>query len=119
MDEDDTYFAYSYPYTFTRLSHLMKELKANPEIKKYTNDATPLCSSLAGVDVPYLIVTSRVHEEGYKLIDKSEHAANYHPVLPMKKTVVLTGRVHPGEANASYMMEGFIRFITSPTNPMA
>ena len=43
MDEDETYFAYSYPYTFTRLSNFMKELKANPEIKKHTNDATPLC----------------------------------------------------------------------------
>ena len=26
---------------------------------------------------------------------------------------MLTGRVHPGESNASFMMEGFIRFITS------
>lgn len=33
--------------------------------------------------------------------------------------MVLTGRVHPGETNASYMMEGFIKFITSPTDPVA
>lgn len=26
---------------------------------------------------------------------------------------MLTGRVHPGESNSSYMMEGFIDFITS------
>lgn len=31
----------------------------------------------------------------------------------------MTGRVHPGESNSSYMMEGFVRFITSPTNMMA
>ena len=27
--------------------------------------------------------------------------------------MILTGRVHPGESNASYMMEGFIKFIIS------
>ena len=34
-------------------------------------------------------------------------------------TIFISCRVHPGETNASYMMEGFIRFITSPTNPEA
>ena len=68
---------------------------------------------MAGVDVPYLIVTSRAHEENFRMISKSEHAPDYLPVQQMKKTVVLTGRVHPGESNSSYMMEGFIKFITS------
>jgi len=63
--------------------------------------------------VPYLIVTSRAHEENFRMISKSEHAPDYLPVQQMKKTVVLTGRVHPGESNSSYMMEGFIKFITS------
>ena len=29
-----------------------------------------------------------------------------------KRVIILTGRVHPGESNSSYMMEGFIKFIT-------
>lgn len=41
------------------------------------------------------------------------------PAQRRKKTVVLTGRVHPGESNSSFMMEGFIKFITDPTNPVA
>ena len=32
---------------------------------------------------------------------------------------MLTGRVHPGETNSSYMMEGFIDFITSSKEPVA
>ena len=32
---------------------------------------------------------------------------------------MLTGRVHPGETNSSYMMEGFIDFITSSKEPIA
>ena len=35
------------------------------------------------------------------------------PLYSEKKYVVLSGRVHPGESNSSYMMEGFIRFILS------
>ena len=30
----------------------------------------------------------------------------------------MTGRVHPGESNSSYMMEGFLDFITS-NDPVA
>lgn len=36
-----------------------------------------------------------------------------------KKYIIICSRVHPGEANASYIMEGFINFITSPTNTEA
>lgn len=73
-----------------------------------------LCHSLSGVDVPYLIVTSRANELDYQMIEKSEHNEEFLPVSKKKKQIILTGRVHPGETNASYMMEGFIRFITSP-----
>lgn len=38
MVQDDTYFAYSWPYTFTRLSRFLKELKADPEVMKHTKD---------------------------------------------------------------------------------
>ena len=32
-----------------------------------------------------------------------------------KRAVVVTSRVHPGETNSSYMMRGFINFITGPS----
>ncbi len=35
------------------------------------------------------------------------------PFFAEKKHIILTGRVHPGESNSSFMMEGFIDFITS------
>lgn len=119
MVQDETYFAYSFPYTFTRLSRFLKELKADPEVMKHTKDCTPLCASLSGVDVPYLTVTSRVNEPDFEEILESEHSPENIPLLKTKKTVVLTGRVHPGESNSSFMMEGFIKFLTSPTNPVA
>lgn len=54
LHKDETYFSYMFPYTFTRLTRLMKELKNNEEIEHFFKDSTPLCQSLSGVDVPYL-----------------------------------------------------------------
>ena len=34
-------------------------------------------------------------------------------LLQHKKAVVLTARVHPGETNASWMMKGFLDYLTS------
>lgn len=36
-----------------------------------------------------------------------------------KKNIIVCSRVHPGESNASYIMQGFMKFITSSTNSEA
>lgn len=61
---DEVYFAYMYPYTFTRLTRFLKDLKSDQEVMKCLKDCL-LCPSLSGVDVPYLIVTSRANEIDY------------------------------------------------------
>src|SRR5690606_23687009 len=35
--------------------------------------------------------------------------------LRSRKGVVVTGRVHPGESNSSFMMKGVIDFLTGPS----
>ena len=65
MDIDETYFAYSFPYTFTRISRLIKLFKEDKKLNNHLKDSTPLCKSLSGVEVPYLIVTSRANSENY------------------------------------------------------
>jgi len=57
-----------------------------------------LCKSLAGNDVDMLILTNFVSEPSD---------------IAVRKAVILTSRVHPGESNASWMMEGVIEFLTS------
>lgn len=56
-DGDDIYFAYCFPYTFTRLTRFLKQLKSNPAVMKLIQDSSPLCSSLSGIDVPFLTIT--------------------------------------------------------------
>lgn len=57
-----------------------------------------LCKSLAGNDVEMLIVTNftSIPEE-----------------IAVRKAIILTSRVHPGESNASYMIKGVIDYLIS------
>jgi murein tripeptide amidase MpaA len=41
------------------------------------------------------------------------------PLNKYKKYIIVCSRVHPGETIASFIMEGFIKFITSTTNQEA
>jgi murein tripeptide amidase MpaA len=55
-----------------------------------------LCKSLAGNDVEMLIVTN--------FASPPENIA-------LRKSIILTSRVHPGETNASIVMDGVIEFL--------
>ena len=57
-----------------------------------------LCKTLAGNDVDMLIITN---------------FTSYPEAIAMRKAVVLTCRVHPGESNSSYIMNGVIEFLVS------
>ena len=66
-----------------------------------------------------LTITSNVQKlrglaEGVSIeIDQSEFSDKAKPpVNKFKKYMIVCARVHPGESNASYVMEGFLKFIT-------
>lgn len=109
-EEDTTYFSYCYPYTFTKLHRLLDELRP---LKTILNE-TFLCRTLGGIEVPLLTVTSRVNKDNLHDILPEEFVNDsylkFNP--PFKRIVIVIGRVHPGESNSSYVMEGFLRFIT-------
>lgn len=58
----------------------------------------PLCKTLAGNDCDMLIITN--------FTSPAENIAE-------RPAVILTGRVHPGESNASFIMEGLIDYLVS------
>lgn len=59
-----------------------------------------LCRTLAGNLVYLLTITSEA--------PNAEEAR-------AKRAVVLSSRVHPGESNASWMMKGFLDYLTGPS----
>ncbi len=76
-----------------------------------------ICKSLSGIDVPLITISSRLHSDpkNYNQIKLSEFEDDDSKLsLPMykkKKYAIITARVHPGESNSSYMMQGFIKYL--------
>lgn len=95
-DEDTVYLAHCYPYTYTDLHQYLSKVCINESRDRIRK--TVLCKSLAGNDVDVLIITN----------------FNSEPIeLSLRKSVILTSRVHPGESNSSWIMQGAIDFLVS------
>lgn len=63
-----------------------------------------MCRTIAGNDCDMLIITN--------FNSSPEDIAE-------RPAVILTGRVHPGESNASYIMEGIIDYLISSDDPQS
>ncbi|CAG9462644.1 unnamed protein product [Pedinophyceae sp. YPF-701] len=103
-NEDDHYeFAYSFPYTPSRLQRHLGLLEAlhPPHFRREL-----LCRTLQGRRCDILTVADPWAEQEQLAMS-----------LP-RKVVFLTARVHPGETPASFCMEGIINFLAS-TDPNA
>ncbi|XP_073998408.1 nna1 carboxypeptidase isoform X2 [Rhodnius prolixus] len=100
-DDDCVYLAHSYPYTYTDLQEYLIKLQNHPVKSEYTK-LRLLCKTLAGNNVYYLTVTDPMpDEEQQQQTSKAK-----------KRSIVVTARVHPGEAPSSWMMKGVIDYLT-------
>lgn len=117
---DTMYFSFLYPYTYTDLQNYLN-------FNFSTNDCyllkhSLLCKSPGGVDVPAIFWDA----DQKRCIDVSKILQNISSlpnVMPSKRSfnkgkplIVIAARLHPGESNSSYAMEGFMRFLNNPTN---
>ncbi|KRT82072.1 Peptidase [Oryctes borbonicus] len=99
-DDDTVYFAHSYPYTYSDLQKYLQEMTTHP-VKSAFSNLRLLCRTLAGNNVYYVTITT--------------------PQVPgdnrRKQAIVITSRVHPGETPSSWMMKGFLDFLTGDSGP--
>lgn len=103
-ENDVTYFAYCYPYTFSMLDKHLLDISQNPDYRHLLKRKT-IAESPGKNYVELLTITNfKPAEEG-----KSNRALHDH-----KKTVFVTARVHPGETPSSFVAEGMIDFLVSP-----
>jgi len=95
-DDDEVFFAHCYPYTYSDCCELLSKI-CTPETKDKIRK-TILCKTIAGNDCEMVIITN--------FSSKPEDIA-------LRKAVILTSRVHPGESNASFIMKGIIDYLVS------
>lgn len=77
-DNDTVTFAYSVPYTFTKLQHeisdtMLAHKTAVPKQSKQFIKESILCKSLSGLEVSILTITSRVNQKNFEIIDEKEY----------------------------------------------
>jgi hypothetical protein len=96
---DTCFIAYHYPYTFSKLLKFIHGIQ--PSIHVH---ATSLCNSLGGNSVPLITITDFTPEENI-----------LNPMID-RKYVFLSSRVHPGETNSSYIIQGLISYLIGDTD---
>ena len=93
---DRVYIAHSYPYTYSDLQRYLEEVQTEARLDRVR--ASELCRSNAGNAIHEVVISN--------FTSTAEEVA-------LRKAVVLAGRVHPGETQGSWMIEGVIDFLIS------
>ena len=94
-NEKYVYFAYCYPYSFTQLCKYLSSLNNYKDILRLDDQ---FGTSLEG-NLLYILIITDFTDSFDKLADK--------------KAIIFTSRVHPGESNGSYVIQGVIDFLLS------
>jgi len=95
-DDDEVYFAHCYPYTYSDCCEYLAKV-CTPDSKDKIRK-TILCKTIAGNDCEMVIITN--------FTSRPEEIA-------IRRAVILTSRVHPGESNASFIMHGTLEYLIS------
>lgn len=93
--DDLCYFTFCHPYTFTDLQNYLIEAQSDSnKCKRFRR--TTLCNTIAGNACDLLTITAPCQSI---------------KELKSRVVIVLTARVHPGESNASWIMQGILDFL--------
>ena len=95
-DDDEVFLAHCYPYTYSDSCEYLGKV-CTPESKDKIRK-TILCKTIAGNDCEMVIITN--------FTSRPEEIA-------VRRAIILTSRVHPGESNASFIMHGTLEYLIS------
>ena len=132
------YFAYCIPYPYVKLQNRLAELVLTKSLQTKIPLSTTLCSSKKiyihrdvliysldrhGLDIltisstDFLLSNTESSLEGLYPHKKGTRSKLFD--MTKKKFIFISARVHPAETISSFMLDGFLDFITSNTDPKA
>ncbi|XP_025832353.1 cytosolic carboxypeptidase 1-like [Agrilus planipennis] len=93
--KDTCFIAYHYPYTYTRLlTNIYLNYQKLAEDSIYVR-VDKLCNTIKSNEVPLITITGKSSTKE----------------LQKRPIVFITGRVHPGESNSSWIIQGLLDFL--------
>ena len=111
-----TFFAFTYPWSCSENRILLNEVKRTCEAKGIYMHEENLIYSLERRKCEILTISSM---SGI-LLDREKNILSLYPDSGErargfcgKRVVLITARVHPGETQGSFMMNGFLKFVVS------
>lgn len=111
-DDDVVYLAMCYPYSYTDLRQDILSLMNDPVRSQYVR-RRPLCLTLGGNICDLLTISSFDEDRvNRRTPDPSCTGDEKEMKSKEKRAVLVSARVHPGETNASWMMKGFLDYVT-------
>ena len=112
--EQVTYFALTYPFSYTDCQNMLeqyeKQYENHPKIYFHREH---LVNSLGGRRIDLLTITMK----GSNISDSEDYIPDLFPDKKPrphkfnKPIIFVTARVHPGETQGSYMMNGLLSFL--------
>ena len=141
-----TYVAFTYPYSYKDLQNFLGRLeKKHSGLAEKPFDALTklppssiyfhrenICYSLEKRRIDLLTISGvngllpereekldKLFPEVGKTTDKGRQVVRPFKFAPSKKTVFVSARVHPGETQSSFVMNGFLRFLLRESDPRA
>ena len=126
-DENEVYdFAYSFPYSYTKLQKYLDGMQrsccCSQADLEFRFERSLLCrtNQMRRVDLIEIKDRSDGHAHlplgkarGTRKAAKGVNGNGRIPTAKVRPVVAITGRVHPGETPASFVIQGFLDFVTS------
>ena len=97
--DEKVFFAHCFPYTYSDLQIYLAKLEKDERVSNIMH-RNLLCTTLGGNRCDLLTITN-------KSTDQSESNR--------KPSIIISARIHPGESNSSYMMQGVIDSLVADT----
>jgi len=105
FNEENLYFAYCFPYSYTNLQNYLSSILNNPVIAQKNI-------------LRHEIIGKSLSENNLDMVIITKFDSNFDDIA-YRPCIVLTGRVHPGESNSSYAIQGVVDFLIDFKNPIS